>query len=201
MILIYDTETDSLPKDRLPDDHPSQPRLVQLGAALYEDDGTERASIDLTIKPDGWVIPDQVAKIHGITTDIAARSGVPLAVAMATFSNMRRQAHTYVGHNVEFDDKIIRYACAQLGKQLPDMPSLKRECTMRMSSPLMKIPPTERMRAAGFDKYKPPNLGEIHLFLFREALIGAHNAMVDVRACAKVYFRLKAMEREAGGTL
>lgn len=190
MILIYDTETGGLPKDRLPDDHPSQPHLVQLAALLMDHDGTERGSFSVIIHPEGYAIPKEASDVHGITTETAMRCGIPLSVALALFSNFRRRAVLYGGHNVDFDDRIIRIACKRLGKDLPVVDGLKRFCTKEMSTSVINLPPTAKMVAAGFNKPKPPNLAECIKFFFDEELVGAHDAMVDVRACARVYLAL-----------
>lgn len=58
----------------------------------------------------------------------------------------------------------------------------------------MNLPPTERMRAAGFNKPKPPKLEECIRHFFNEDLDGAHDAMIDVAACRRVYFHLKTLE-------
>ena len=47
--------------------------------------------------------------------------------------------------------------------------------------------PTERMRAAGRNHPKTPNLGEAYQHFTGNALDGAHDAMVDVNACIAIY--------------
>jgi DNA polymerase-3 subunit epsilon len=47
------------------------------------------------------------------------------------------------------------------------------------------------MKKVGFTKWKPPNLGECYRFLFEEELVGAHGALTDAKACARVYFELQ----------
>ena len=62
----------------------------------------------LIVLPTGE-IPEAASKIHGITTGIALACGVPLHLAIADFSNLRRQAHTIVGaHGANADAR----ACA-----------------------------------------------------------------------------------------
>lgn len=71
MLLFYDSETTGLPLFDQPSEDPRQPHLVQLAAILCDEDGKTKASINLIIKPNGWVIGDEVAAIHGITQDVA----------------------------------------------------------------------------------------------------------------------------------
>ena len=86
---FYDTETTGLPLFREPSEHPGQPHLVQLAAALVDLDTRETvASLDVVVRPDGWTIPDDVAAVHGITTDYAAAVGVPESLALSLFLEM-----------------------------------------------------------------------------------------------------------------
>jgi DNA polymerase-3 subunit epsilon len=72
--LFFDTETTGLPLFHEPSEDPRQPHLVQLAAVLVDIDTRKTlGSLDLTIAPDGWEIPDDVVKIHGITNEHARR--------------------------------------------------------------------------------------------------------------------------------
>lgn len=192
MILFYDTETTGFTQPRLPDDHPTQPHLVQLGCLLTEDDGTERAAIDVMVIPDGYTIPEQAARVHGLTTAIATMSGVPLLVAVAMFTNLRAQADLLVAHNLVFDEQVMRSAILRTGRTPRHPGPSRRVCTMTIAEPLTKLQMTDKMRAAGFkeNKFKPPSLTECCRVLLGEELQGAHSAMVDVRACSRVYFEV-----------
>lgn len=198
MKLFWDTETTGLPQKGLPDNHPSQPKLVQLGALLTDDYGVERAVLDVMVKPNGWVIPEATAKIHGITTELATQCGVPLTIAVGMFLNLLYLAEEHGGHNIEFDIGIIRMALAQLGRPM-SRPWPKKFCTKEMADPFTKIPPTARMKAYGHgNKFKAPSLSEATRFFFDEELDGAHNAMIDVRGCARVYWHIKTLELGQG---
>lgn len=54
-----------------------------------------------------------------------------------------------------------------------------------------------RMLAAGISKPKAPKLAECVKHFFGEDLAGAHDALVDVRACARVFFRLRDLQKKA----
>lgn len=201
MILAFDTETTGLPREDLPLEDPAQPHLVQLAALLIEDDGTERASINLLIQPDGWSIPDDVAVIHGITNEIAARCGVSEAFALAAWDRLCRRCDLLVAHQIEFDWTLVRIANARTGacKRDLDAEAPWMFCTMQAASGIVNLPPTSKMLWAGYDKPKAPKLAECYQFFFNETLGGAHDALVDVRACARVYFHLKAAGDCANG--
>ena len=80
LLNVFDTETTGLPQFKLPSDHPSQPHLVDIAALLYNEVGELMESFEAIIRPDGWTIPDEAARVHGITTEMAMDSFV------ATFS-------------------------------------------------------------------------------------------------------------------
>lgn len=193
MILAFDTETTGLPDFKAPSDAPQQPHLVQLAMILMDDDLTERASVSMIIKPDGWTIPDDVAKIHGITTEIAKRVGVPEELAVKLYVAMQYDPPALsLAHNVNFDLRIMRIAMLRHGfdKAWQEARLLKSYCTMETAKPIVNMPPTARMLAAGFNKPKPPKLVECMQHFFGEDLIGAHDALVDVRATVRLHRHL-----------
>lgn len=201
MILFFDTETTGLPDLRQPMNHPCQPHLVQLACLLTEDDGTERASVNLIVNP-GIPIPPGAAAVHGITDDIADRAGIPPQIATSIWHRLAERADLIVAHNIKFDIALIEAAWARhVASGLPEMDrrhgSRGRFCTMDAATPLVNLPPTERMVAAGFNKPKPPKLEECIRYFFKEELVGAHDALVDVRACARLFFRLREMKEAA----
>ena len=183
MILIFDTETDGLIIKGQP-----VPHLVQLAASLMDHAGHERACISLIIKPDGYEIPPKVAAIHGISTAIATDYGVPLIVAMGMLSNLIKISSSQVAHNAEFDVQIITAAFQRVNRPIP---SLNIICTKELATPIVNLPPTEKMVAAGFNKPKAPSLAECVRYFFNEEIVGAHDALIDVRACGRVYFEIE----------
>jgi len=189
--LCYDTETSGLVHDRLPIEHPSQPNLVQLAMLLLDEDARELAAVSVIIKPNGWVIPDQAANVHGITTELANAVGVPHVLAVAMFTNLRSLADYTVAHNRAFDERVMATAIHRTGKTPAHPGPAQHFCTKDLATLVLNLPPTAKMKAAGFNKPKPPTLGECYLHLFGETLEGAHSAMVDTRACARVFFRLR----------
>ena len=195
MILFFDTETTGFFKDRQPVDHPSQPYIVQLAAQLCDDEGATVAGINLIIDPGvGTVrIPEQASAVHGITEEKAAQFGVSPEAALGMFTHLYQRADLIVAHNIKFDKGVTEAAIARhYGRVMPLRKPLF--CTMEAATPILNLPPTERMLAAGFDKPKPPKLEECIRHFFNEDLDGAHDAMVDVTACRRVFFHLKTLE-------
>jgi DNA polymerase-3 subunit epsilon len=195
--LFYDTETTGLPLFREPSEHPGQPHIVQLAAALVNmETRATVASIDVIVRPDGWTIPDQVAAIHGITTERAMDEGVPEPLALDMLLDLWGGRRLRIAHNEPFDARIVRIAAKRHRADMADpWEAGKAECTAQMATPILKLPPTPKMIAAGFTKFKTANLGEAYQHFLGKQLEDAHSAMPDVQACMAVYFAIK--EREA----
>lgn len=195
--LFFDTETSGLPDWKSPSESPEQPHIVQLAAELV---GTETRevidSMDVIVKPDGWVIPDDMAAIHGITTDHAMEVGIPERDAIAMLLSLRTRATLRVAHNRTFDDRIIRIGLKRFFDKLDadetekqpsdDWKEGEAYCTAQGSRKLCALP-----------KSKIPTLGEAHQILVGCELKGAHNAMNDTRGCRAVYFAIKDREKSA----
>lgn len=194
MILFFDTETTGLVDYRMPESHEWQPHLVQLAMLLTEDDGTEVSSVSIVVDP-GVDIPLAASSVHGITTDKAKRCGLSAPVAVAIFERMLRKASIVVAHNIKFDCLVMITQWAR--HSLTTIPlnrvfgDKKKICTMEAALQIVNLPPTERMLAAGIEKPKPPKLSECIQHFFGEELEGAHDALVDVHACKRVYFKLQ----------
>ena len=94
MILIYDTETTGLPRDwNAPiSDADNWPRLVQLAWQLHDKQGRLLSRGNFIVAPEGFTIPFNSTKIHGITTDRALADGVPLEKVLADFMSDAAQA-------------------------------------------------------------------------------------------------------------
>lgn len=198
MLVVYDTETCGIPDFRAPSDAPTQPHLVQLAMATFEDDGTEVGHYCVLVKPDGWTIPADVVAVHGITTERATAEGVPEADAARAYADAIREASLRVAHNERFDRRIMRIAMLRSGmtrEQIELLEARPAFDTCAVASPIVNLPPTDKMVAAGFTKPKPPKLAEAIKFFFDEELVGGHDALVDVRACARIYFHLAALEK------
>lgn len=191
--IFFDTETSGLPLFSEPSEDPRQPHIVQLAAALVDlDTRTTLHTMDVICRPDGWMIPKEVSDIHGITTERAMDEGIPEADALEQFMTLWDR-RLRIAHNQTFDARIVRIAQSRFGHdedRLALWKGGKALCTQNMATPIMKLPPTAKMRAAGFFKNKSANLQEAHEFFCGSKFDGAHSAMADVNACKAVYFAI-----------
>lgn len=205
-ILFYDSETQSLPLWNQPSDHPDQPHIVQLAALLVDPDSRQTiASMDVIVRPAGWTIPDDVAAVHGITTERAEAVGVSEKLAVELFMELWHH-RPRVAHNEQFDARIIRIALMRYqssvveewAKPMPDVwKEGNAECTARLATPICALPPTEKMKAAKRFHHKTPNLSEAYRHFTGRDLENAHSAMADVLACRDVYFAIRDMREAA----
>lgn len=197
-VVFYDTETTGLPLFKQPSEHPDQPHIVQLGACLVDIDTRKVLStIDVMCKPDGWLIPDEVAAIHGITTEMAGDLGVPESLAVEMLLDLVGE-RTRIGHNEPFDARVVRIACMRHFEpsQADAWKDGDAECTALLATPILKIPPTDRMKSAGFTKFKTANLREAVLHFTGKPLENAHSALADVHGCMSVWFAIKDLQAQ-----
>lgn len=191
--LFYDTETTGLPLFKDPSEHPDQPHIVQLGAALVDLDSRKVLSaIDVMVKPNGWSIPKEVSDIHGITTEMAGDLGVSESAAVEMFMAMWSR-RLRVAHNESFDARILRIALFRHASEsvADEWKASPAECTAKMTTPILDIPATQAMKASGRNWAKTPKLVEAYRHFFGKEMEDAHNAMADVRGCIAVYFAAK----------
>ena len=186
LYLFFDTETTGTPLDfKAPSSNTTNwPRLVQLAWILSDNLGNRVNTDNLIIKPNGFVIPTAASSIHGITTQKAIVEGEPIQEAIDRFISDFNKATYIVGHNVEFDKKIVGAEMIRLGMKdvMDEKPSY---CTMLSTINFCAIPSYNR-----FD-FKYPKLQELFEILFDEEYDNAHNAMSDVEATEKCFWELK----------
>jgi DNA polymerase-3 subunit epsilon len=193
MHLFFDTETTALPNFKLSSTDPSQPHICQIAAILTDPLGKVQAELNLLIRPEGWMIPEETTAIHGITQAAAEKYGIHVKGAMSLFWRLLSCTEVLVAHNISFDIFLLRIAAHRCGLPDPKEMPFARFCTMQESKNILKLPPTEKMKATSFkNSYKSPTLQEVHEYFFNEKFMNAHDAMADVRACRDVYHKIKA---------
>ena len=181
--MVLDTETTGLtPRAPIHDTRAwDRCRVVQVAWSVHDASGAPLTKRCLTVQPDGFEIPEQAARIHGITTANASVNGSPIQqVLLALHDDLERfDVGTLVAHNMEFDDTVLqaemwRYRCSDL---LNRFQVCERRCTMLMGTHPGK---------------KWPRLAELYQELFGEAPGKCHQADLDVEYCSRIFWHFMA---------
>jgi DNA polymerase III epsilon subunit-like protein len=125
------------------------------------------------IQPEGWTIPPDSTRIHGITNEEAVSQGVSLHSVINEFLNEKYDI--LIAHNMEFDYNVLMNAIRwdlDLVDVMIDTPLF---CTMQASKSFCRIP----YSSGGGSK--PPKLKELYFHTFgRNPDEGQlHNSMYD----------------------
>lgn len=181
-VLIFDTETTGDPERtaQWDLDYKDYPHIVQLAWMFGDKEETH------IIFPDGWEIPDDAVAVHGITTEYAKEHGEPFEYVVDMFIQDCRAAAMICGHNIHFDTSVIKAnILREFGWDYYDGNGVesalfkgKRIDTMR---PSMKW--VDARMANG--RLKFPRLEELYARCFPGETFPAHDALADVKACAR----------------
>ena len=186
MYLIFDTETTGLPKSwNAPiTDTDNWPRCIQIAWQLHDDMGNLLDRNDFLIQPDGFNIPYDAERIHGISTELAQEKGISLIEGLRLFNEALSKTTFIVGQNVEFDVNIMGCEFHRLGVEnnLTKLPVLDT-CTEKTAL-LCQLP------GGRGGKFKLPTLTELHKHLFGIDFAEAHNATADVEATTRCFLEL-----------
>lgn len=181
-ILLLDTETNGLPKNRYAPitTGGNWPAILQLSWAEYAVQGSTlrtivKRDIGLALAAtEAW--DAGAARIHGIT-ETEARRGTAPAVALQELAAALRRVKVVVAHNLSFDKPVIRAAahaawasssaCAGSGSAdilrniWPE--GLHEFCTMEATRDLLRIPLPS---APTSGRWKAPRLNELYTWLY-----------------------------------
>jgi len=186
MYLIFDTETTGLPKryNAPVTDTDNWPRCIQIAWQLHDQDGALLEHADFLVRPDGFDIPYDSERIHGISTALATKEGKSLQEVIDAFIDVLAKAKFVVGQNVGFDVNIMGCELYRMGVEnpMPKMPVLDT-CT-ELTAQLTQIP------GGRGGRFKLPTLTELHQFLFGQPFAEAHNATADVEATTRCFLEL-----------
>ncbi|MDR6966588.1 DNA polymerase-3 subunit alpha [Flavobacterium arsenatis] len=186
MYLIFDTETTGLPKrwDAPITDVNNWPRCIQIAWQLHDEMGKLIEHQDYLVKPEGFNIPYDAERIHGISTELAQADGISLAEVLEKFNIALSKAKFIVGQNLGFDVNIMGCEFHRMGVNSPMslMPVLDT-CT-EVTASLLKLP------GGRGGKFKLPTLTELHEYLFHKPFAEAHNATADVEATTRCFLEL-----------
>ena len=185
MYLIFDTETTGLPQNfNAPlSDSDNWPRMVQIAWQLHGENGELIENQDYIIKPEGYDIPFNATRIHGISTKMAQEQGRDLQEVLEEFTEVLKKTKVAAGHNIDFDYKIVGAELFRKGIEntLEKTPSAD---TMELGTDFCQLSGRKNGR------YKSPKLEELYEKLYGKKFDEAHNAAADVNATAQVFFEM-----------
>jgi len=185
MFLVFDTETTGLPQNfNAPlSDSGNWPRMVQIAWQLHDEEGNLVENQDYIIKPEGYDIPFNASRIHGITTKLANEEGRDLYEVLLEFNEVLKKTKFGVGQNVEFDYNIVgaEFFRKNIENNLQELPKAD---TMHLATDFCAL------GGGKSGRFKPPKLEEIYEKLYGHKFDEAHNAAADVNATAQVFFEL-----------
>ena len=186
MYLIFDTETTGLPKryNAPLSDSDNWPRCVQIAWQLHDEMGNLIERQDYLVQPEGFNIPFDTEKFHGISTELAQREGLPLQEVVARFSDSLKKTKFIVGQNADFDMNIMGAEFHRLGIENPLLSYKVLDTCTEITAQMCQIP------GGRGGRFKLPTLTELHEFLFNETFIEAHNATADVEATTRCFLEL-----------
>jgi len=160
--------------------------MVQIAWKVFDNNGVEIDSKNHIIKPQGYIIPEEVVKIHRISTQRAKEEGIPLKQALEEFAQAIKGSKYLIAHNIPFDENVV--GCEYLREGMHNhVQDIMHVDTMKLTTEFVAIP---NKRRGGF---KYPSLTELHTKLFGKGFEDAHDAMVDVDALANCFFKLQEL--------
>uniref|UniRef100_A0A6C0KSI4 Exonuclease domain-containing protein n=1 Tax=viral metagenome TaxID=1070528 RepID=A0A6C0KSI4_9ZZZZ len=176
--------------------------IVQLSYIFFNTDNNETIVKDIYINiPEKFTTPEYLAQAHPITK-LAIESGLQNGIervnmdsAITQFMDYFNQSDVVTGHNVEFDMNMLLAECARTEQRdFFDHIITSRDkfyCTACKSINSVKICYTYNCKKTP-PIFKMPRLNQAYFRMFgyapkEEAL---HNALIDVVACLRVFYRL-----------
>jgi len=185
--LFFDTETTGFPSKKSDLDDVSQPYIVEFSAILCDESRDTLQEFTFIVRPDKYVIPNGASDVHGITTELAMRIGIPVLFVVEAFFRLVDLADLVVAHNISFDSRMVQIHCER--NQIKDRLFAKDSfCTMLAAKPHCRLP-------GRYGDYKWPKLSEASEICLGRKLEGAHAAKADMAACRDLYFWLKEQEQ------
>ena len=205
-VLLFDTETSGFITKSLPCYHQNQGWCIQLGAILT----TEEAEIDrlnLLIKPNGRTQHPKAFETHKISLEYAEENGLNEWEVIDKFGLLMRDADIIICHNYDFDWQYVYHMMERNVDKMSDEArsafylDLPYFCTMKDKN-IGKFVGAKNKNG----KAKWPKLIELYekISSYHEELFNvpwefandfnsevAHDALDDIIATSKCYFKLK----------
>lgn len=131
------------------------------------------------VYPNGFTVPPQATAVHGISHQDAEHDGVQLATVLDDLLEDLARCDVIVAHNAQFDLSVLRSELSRMGRRDAIELTFRKHvvCTMKDGRAACRLP-------------RIPKLGDLFRTLTGRELVGAHDARMDVDACAACYASL-----------
>jgi DNA polymerase III epsilon subunit-like protein len=202
-VFLYDLETTGLVKTKWTKPEYQYPdykdltiydnaRMVSIGW-LYKENFNYENVIDIEnineqiIKPEGFDIPLEATKIHGITNDEAKKNGKDVCVSLKIIEEIINDCEYIIGYNIYYDINVL-------------LSELYREKKNKTIQKILKLKYNKKIICVGqiskksfpdkFNKkgYNIPKQIDVYKECYNEDVINAHNAKFDVFAMIKIIY-------------
>lgn len=180
MKLFVDTETSGLPGNSRSNKFPEPfdlkkydcSRMVQIGIIVTDEKLNIIHKYSSIVKPNNFIIPEVVIKIHGIDNIRANQEGKEISEIWKEILPLISECKEFIAHNVMFDYNIIMSELLRDNQYefISLLSSMKRTCTKVMG--------------------KGKSLSKLYESLFSESWIQKHDALDDCEACYECYKKL-----------
>ncbi len=210
-ILLFDTETNGLPKNRSapPSEFHLYPAILQLSWTIVDWDPVAKRTTTIEHRDFAPPLAPEIVwdagaeRIHKIReSDARAGDGNSTESMLIAFTEALQTVDCIAAHNLSFDKAVVQAAGfrEKLPPVWPTKPTLNIEditnfeqqnrvkfkiqlCTMSYMRNIMKLPGSaKQIQYTQLSPYKSPRLSELYTWLFETAFIGGeHSSKSDVK--------------------
>lgn len=188
--LFIDIETTGLPIDENApyNDLKNWPYLVQIAFILEDENLGTLAKRNIIVKPEGYTIPAEAAKIHGISQEFASKNGENRVDVIGYLDLILSNTDVVIGHNVDFDINVVKAEILRIkgSNHLFEKKDCSTIDTMKLGKDICKLSSNNRN-----GDYKYPKLKELYFCIFNKYFNGQHNAINDIQATYECYIEMK----------
>jgi DNA polymerase III epsilon subunit-like protein len=203
LALVFDVETTGLLPKYNGAPLTEFPHIIQFSYLLYDSDTWAIKRVYNEYIKTKETISPKITEITGITREIVDSRGIHICEALQEFFHAYMEADVLVGHNLDFDMKMLLAESARWGlnqivdtfeehcklgnndsKKLFDTSNPNFYCTMMHGIEMCKL---ERTNSRGV-YLKQPKLSELYQHIFElDPPEGLHNSLIDVLVCLRCY--------------
>lgn len=121
---------------------------------------------------------------------------MPIKNALSVFGHLAFMASELLAFKSDYDRQVLtgEYLRAKLNHPFDARPV---SCVMKPMVDICKLPKPGGHQSWHTDLYKWPKLIEAYRHCFNEEMQGAHDALADVRATARIHFWLQASKQQS----